>query len=120
MKIITWNCAAKFSEKASELLKLNPDIALIQECSRADADSLAVLDYKSLWFGDDKNRGVAIIHRPDWTVRQAAPSPHKWVVPFAVTGPEAFTLIAVWAWQEKGGPADYVEDYRKDTRPYRR
>jgi endonuclease/exonuclease/phosphatase family metal-dependent hydrolase len=28
-------------------------------------------------------------------------------------GPENFTLIAVWAWQEKGGSADYVKVIRK-------
>ncbi len=42
--------------------------------------------------------------KADWSIRRIEESTHgiEWVVPFEVTGPENFTLIAVWACAVKG------------------
>ncbi len=38
----------------------------------------------------------------------------KWIIPLSVSGPEAFTLIAVWSWQPKGSKTrGYVKVIRK-------
>ena len=49
--------------------------------------------------------------KTEWSVRQLEDTTHgiEWVVPYEVTGPENFTLIAVWACEVKGNKrASYV------------
>jgi hypothetical protein len=60
MRIVTWNCCGKFASKANELLALNPDIAIVPESLLADANSLEQQGYRSIWFGDAGQKGLAI------------------------------------------------------------
>jgi exonuclease III len=113
MRIVSWNCCGGFASKKNELLALDPDIAIISESLLADADSLKPQGYKSIWFGDGGQKGLAIIYKSSWSIRQQGPSLHKWIIPLDVSGPESFTLLAVWAWLEKGRPADYVKVIRR-------
>jgi exonuclease III len=114
MRIVTWNCCGKFASKANELLGLNPDIAIVPESTLADAGALKQQGYESLWFGDEGQKGMAVLYKSPLTLRQQGQSLHKWIIPIAVSGPESFTLIAVWAWQPKGGrTAGYVRVIRK-------
>ena len=112
MRIVAWNCCGGFARKANELLALDPDIAIVPETLLADADSLKQQGYKSVWFGDDGQKGLAIILRSVWTVEQLGPSTHKWIVPISVSGPETFTLIAVWPCLRNGKTAGYVKVIR--------
>ena len=34
MRIVTWKCGMALARKAPSLLALNPDIAVVQECSK--------------------------------------------------------------------------------------
>ena len=114
MRIVSWNCCGGFASKKNELLALDPDIAIISESLLADADSLKPQGYKSIWFGDGGQKGLAIIYKSSWSIRQQGPSLHKWIIPLDVSGPESFTLLAVWAWQPKGGKTPgYVRVIRK-------
>jgi exodeoxyribonuclease-3 len=105
MKLITWNCARGFAGKAQLLFSNSPDIAVVQECSKKSVEMFAVDGYAGHWVGDNPNIGMGVFHGRDWGIRQLV-EPHdaspKWVVPFEVTGPETFTLIAVWACEVKG------------------
>jgi len=65
--------------------------------------------YDAVWLGINPNIGMGIFYRKtDWTVSRLEDTKHdiQWVVPFRVTGPENFTLIAVWACEVKGSKRD--------------
>jgi exonuclease III len=110
MKITTWNCARGFAKKQNEFFSNNdPDIAVIQECSRKSTESPLSEGYGAAWVGENPNIGMGVFYKkPDWSVRRLEDTTHdiQWVVPFEVKGPENFTLIAVWACQVKGSRRD--------------
>jgi hypothetical protein len=48
MKIVTWNCFSRFDDKAHLIHEMRPDVAVIQECSKADAIALDHEGYSAL------------------------------------------------------------------------
>ena len=105
MRIITWNCQAGFlsMKKGASLFEREPDIAIVQECSKSDATSFRQQGYKGLWFGDTPKKGMAVFHKSQWKLHPPKQQPkHKWIAPVEVEGPENFTLLAVWACAVKG------------------
>jgi hypothetical protein len=60
MRIVTWNCGMALLRKAPSLLALNPDIAVIQECSNKSVDDLRGHGLAGLWFGTNVNKGLAV------------------------------------------------------------
>ena len=92
MRLVTWNCHhGAFDRRLAELMSLQPDVAVIQECS----PSLGT----GIWFPTTSRKGVGI-----WTSSQYRMTPvpchpavaHS-VFPVAVDGPETFHVLAVWA-----------------------
>ena len=78
--------------------------------------------YSALWAGENPNIGVGVFFRKNWTVRRLEETTHgiQWVVPFAVTGPVNFTLIAVWACQVKGSKREsYVGQVNRALNEHR-
>jgi exodeoxyribonuclease-3 len=108
MKIITWNCAGRFAKTANVLFAENPDIAVIQECLKITISSLEIGGYDVLWFGNEGRKGVAVFCKSNWQMRQIAAPRHNWVIPLHVTGPEDFTLIAVWSCPPKIRSQAYI------------
>lgn len=105
MRLMTWNCARGFDKKKALIFSATPDIAVIQECSKKSTESLLFDNYAAAWVGDNPNIGMGVFWKnSDWHVRRLEDTTHgiQWVVPFEVTGPENFTLIAVWACAVKG------------------
>jgi len=102
MKLTTWNCARGFTNKATNIFSDRPDIAVIQECSEKSTKSFE--GYEAQWIGSNRNIGMGIFYKKSWSVRRLdeAATGIQWVVPYEVTGPENFTLIAVWACEVKG------------------
>jgi exonuclease III len=109
MKLTTWNCARGFEKKKKAIFADDPDIIVIQECSRESAQSRLFDSYGAAWIGTNPNIGMGIFYKKaDWSVRRLEETTHgiQWVVPFVVTGPENFTLIAVWACKVEGKHRD--------------
>ena len=105
MELTTWNCARGFEKKKAAIFSGAPDIAVIQECSQKSAEPQLLDPYEAAWVGSNPNIGMGIFYRKaDWSVRRLDGTTHgiQWVVPFEVTGPENFTLIAVWACEVRG------------------
>jgi len=102
MRIVTWNCCrGKFAAKTEFLRELAPDVAIVQECARPAGESAGVC-----WAGSNPRQGVAVITANGYaaeplSIDGGAEVP-PWVVPFRVTGPESFTLLAVWALPHRG------------------
>jgi exonuclease III len=95
VRIVTWNCCrGKFAQKTEFLRALAPDVAVVQECARPDEESDRVR-----WVGENPRQGIAVLAGDGWSVEPVtlATDVKKWIVPFRVTGPMEFTLVAVWA-----------------------
>jgi exodeoxyribonuclease-3 len=56
---------------------------------------------------------LAVFYKSAWKLSPVEKPDHKWIVAIDVVGPENFTLIAVWAWIEKGGIPGYVKLIRQ-------
>jgi exodeoxyribonuclease-3 len=98
LRIVTWNCGMALVRKASNLLALDPDIAVVQECSKKSLDVLNGLGFSGLWFGANPNKGLAVFCITQFTVQAVGKLFGKWVVPVRVLGAEVdFNLLAIWA-----------------------
>jgi hypothetical protein len=116
MRLVTWNCCrGSYSQKASFLEALAPDIAVIQECAKPTCET-----DQCLWFGHNPRQGIAVFANGPYRIRalpRAARVP-RYAIPIKVAGPTNFLLIAVWS---KGGQANpYVEGVVRAVRLYRK
>lgn len=107
MKLITWNCQGAFRKKADTILKLKPDILVVQECEHPDKliYSSNILEPTAFyWHGDNNNKGLAIYSFSDYkfTLLQQFNPEYRYVLPFNVEGSDGtFTLFAIWAMDNK-------------------
>lgn len=106
MRIVTWNCQMGLDKKLETLLSLNADIAVVPECSEKTAIALRSRGFQTLWFGANRNKGLAVIARNEWPIHEIHPPEQQWIVSIAVDAPIPFTLIAVWACQVGTKKAD--------------
>jgi endonuclease/exonuclease/phosphatase family metal-dependent hydrolase len=84
-------------KKVDALLSLNPDLAVIPECSEKSAIALQQRGFNSLWFGTNPHKGLGVICRQDWPLHALQQPEQKWIVAIEVDAPTPFTLIAIWA-----------------------
>jgi len=96
MRIVTWNCCGGGClQRAEELLRLEPDVIVLQECVRPEV----VDEGKCLWFGENPRKGVGIVARNGYSLEHgplAVGISHS-VFPVVVQGPLSFHLLAVWS-----------------------
>jgi exodeoxyribonuclease III len=97
MRIATWNCGMALARKAPSLLALNPDIAVVQECSKNSVDVLDSHGLSGLWFGTNLNKGIAVFCSRSLTLHAVDEVFGKWVIPVRVHGAVDFDLLAIWA-----------------------
>ena len=97
MRLLTWNTARRRYDGALALAApLNPDILVLQESRRPDA--LDAFHPQTIRFGDDPRQSVAIAARGDYRVTAEPVRPAtRSMFAARVTGPLAFTIIAVHA-----------------------
>jgi len=124
MRIISWNsCFEKngfTDEKRHEILKLNPDILIVQECRRYDWLKLNYSDKNGHWHSDGKwlwgdiNRelGIGIYCNKKYSIdrsllRGKDLSDTRYALPYVIKyqDKEILTLFSVWAnpWYENPG-----------------
>ena len=63
MKIVSWNCGGKFREKFQDIIAVDADIYVIQECENpAECKSIAYREFAHnyLWIGENKNKGLGV------------------------------------------------------------
>ena len=85
------------ARKMPSLLALNPDIAVIQECSKNSVGDLHIHCFSGLWFGANLNKGLAVFCGKEFTLQAVDEVFGKWVVPVQVHGAVDFNLLAIWA-----------------------
>ncbi len=107
MKIISWNCNGKFREKYKFIMQEDADIYIIQECENLTLYNKIFdnISYNYKWFGDNKNKGLAIFTKPNITIKD-----NKWnsyclrnFVSLKIN--DKYDLVGVWAC------SPYIEEY---------
>jgi hypothetical protein len=102
LRIVTWNCGMALARKAPSLLALNPDVAIVQECSKNSVDDLHGHGFTGLWFGANPNKGLAVFCRKGFALQAVGKPFGKWVVPVRVRGAVVdFNVSTCW----RSGPA---------------
>jgi hypothetical protein len=86
LRIVTWNCGMALARKASSLLALTPDIAVVQECSKKSVDVLHGCGLSGLWFGTNPNKGLAVFCSEEFKIQAVDKVFGKWVVPVRICG----------------------------------
>jgi endonuclease/exonuclease/phosphatase family metal-dependent hydrolase len=116
MRIVSWNCCWQkkgfTDEKRIEILKLKPDILIVQECKQDDWLKLGYSDQNGDWYGDgkesqgnsNKNLGIGIYCNGKFTIdcslfRDQDLSNMRYALPYIVKyqEKEILTLFSVWA-----------------------
>lgn len=107
MKIITWNCNMAFRNKYKKILKLQPDLLVLQECEGEEKIRKALQDFpvhNIIWYGENPHKGVAVISFGE--VELARRKDHnpafQYIVPFQVKYKTyTFNLFCIWAMPHK-------------------
>jgi len=113
MKLITWNCQGAFRKKYPAIARLQPDLAVIQECEQLERIRWAE-DIPSpasrLWFGLKPTRGLGIF---SWTGLELSPLENtdpsiNYCLPVRVSGAAHFHLLAIWAMAHRDSRLSYI------------
>ncbi len=108
MKILSWNCNGKFRNKFQEILSIEADVYVIQECENpAESNCVAYKEFADnyLWTGENKNKGLGVFARQGICLAEN-PWPKYCLRNFlSVKVNDSFDLVAVWACRP------YIEEY---------
>ena len=108
MKIISWNCNGKFREKFRDILELDADIYVIQECENpAESSCVEYVDFAKnhLWIGEHKSKGLGVFAREGVRMRENDWKKFCLRNFLSVNINNSFDLVAVWACHP------YIEEY---------
>ena len=100
MKIISWNCNGKFREKFRDILELDADIYVIQECENpAESSCVEYVDFAKnhLWIGEHKSKGLGVFAREGVRMRENDWKKFCLRNFLSVNINNSFDLVAVWA-----------------------
>ncbi|MEI7843783.1 MAG: endonuclease/exonuclease/phosphatase family protein [Gallionellaceae bacterium] len=111
MRIISWNCNGALRKKLHQLVKLDADIHVVQECedpAQSKDDHYKTWAENYIWVGSNKNKGLGVFASKDIQL-----SLLKWdsdvleyFLPCRING--AITLLAVWTRQANSPTFGYI------------
>ena len=85
-------------KKREKLLQFDADIMVIQECSRNFTKEIGGAEgWSSAWFGKNANKGLGVIVRAPWNIRESNAMKAKWIAQLMIDGPAPLELYPVWA-----------------------
>ncbi|HWS83089.1 MAG TPA: hypothetical protein VN207_02395 [Ktedonobacteraceae bacterium] len=117
MKIISWNCNMAYAKKQKHILALQPDIAIIQECSEKDIkESNAQFYY---WVGNNPHKGLGVLGFDDHTysIDSSYTNDFPWFIPLRVKDMK-LNILAIWA-HKKNQEERYVRITNKAVDYYK-
>ncbi|MBE6880543.1 MAG: endonuclease/exonuclease/phosphatase family protein [Ruminococcaceae bacterium] len=108
MKIVSWNCNGKFREKFQDILTLDADIYIIQECE--NPKEIKSTTYKKfatnyIWTGENNNKGLGIFAKKEIKLTENNWSKFCLRNFLSAKINDNFDLVAVWACKP------YIEEY---------
>ncbi|SMC87060.1 endonuclease/exonuclease/phosphatase family protein [Cellulophaga tyrosinoxydans] len=120
MKILTWNCNGALRNKLDDIIALNADINVIQECENpAKIKQSAYTEWAEnyLWIGDSKNKGIGIFAKKNINLKQLEWSDnykdHKVKHFLACRINDDFDIIAVWNHSNNSPTFAYIGQFWK-------
>lgn len=98
MRLVTWNCNLSLAKKLDCLLRLDPDLAVIQECEQ---DLKVPEGYSYIWCGNNPRKGLGVLAKnlkidlePSWQ--------KEWAYFLPISIPEKnLRLVATWAYNHR-------------------
>lgn len=108
MRIISWNCNGKFRDKFRDILAVDADIYIIQECENpAECSSAAYRNFAKnyLWTGENKSRGLGVFAKENIHITENQWSKFCLRNFLSIKVNDSFDLVAVWACKP------YIEEY---------
>jgi exodeoxyribonuclease-3 len=103
LRVVSWNCQMALGRKASRLLALRPDIAIVPESAEYDGlDGLVRIG----WTGADPRKGLGVFARADFggVLDQSLDRSREWYLPISFPG-IGLNILAAWAMHARGGEA---------------
>lgn len=101
MKIISWNANCKFREKYKEILKLEADIYVIQECENPETckdQEYQLITRNGFWTGGINYKGL-MVFSPNQTIKLTSLNwdiqNFRYFIPVRVN--DNFNLVGAWA-----------------------
>ena len=125
MRIISWNCQGGYRKKIDNILELDPDIVVIQECEsleRLRVFCKEKIPLKSFWFGGFyPHRGVGVFFYKDYQILSMENNISiEFIVPMKIMNNFEFCLFAIWAMaplgEDKG--KSYTYQIEKTVKKY--
>ena len=104
LKILFWNCNCAFRKKYNIIQPYAADICVIAECENPKLYDFSGFNYKSVWIGDNKTKGLAVFAKPELSLERLnwLDSSLRYYLPFKVNNT---VIVAVWA------KKPYIEGY---------
>jgi exonuclease III len=110
MKFVTWNCSGGLHKKHQRLLTLGADTIVIQECLKPDIEQFSRSEgWSSWWVGKNQNKGLGVLVKETWIIREAQALKPKWAGKVVIDGPSSIELFPVWAHKSKSPAVEYIE-----------
>ena len=105
-KILFWNCNCAFRKKYDNVLQYDADVCVIAECENPYLYDFSGFNYKYIWIGNNKSKGLAVFAKPVFPLKQLewTGSHLHYYLPVRVNNQ---VIIAVWA------KKPYIEGYYK-------
>jgi exonuclease III len=124
MIIVSWNCHFYLDEKKYlEIMKYDPQVLIIQECTKNDFDHIKNRWKYKNWYNDDLNNeesllGIAIFSSDDFKIgyTDIFNRNYRYVIPYAISNSKnehIFMLFSVWIKPVEGN-YDWSEKYEKN------
>ena len=107
MRIISWNCQGGYRKKIDNILELNPDIVVIQECESLESlrsFCKEKIPLKSFWFGGFyPHKGLGVFFYKDYQILSIDNDISiEFIVPMKIMNNFEFYLFAIWAMAPMG------------------
>lgn len=99
MRIVFWNCNGAFRDKRQHIEQWQPDLAIVAETIRADAEQrvLGSTLTEAVWIGGPKGKGLAVLGRRDsFRVHPLHDDAIPLVLPVLVEGSLPILVLGVW------------------------
>jgi exodeoxyribonuclease-3 len=110
MKFATWNCAGGLKRKHQKLLSLAASVMVVQECLQSDVEEFSrTPEWSFSWFGKNPNKGLGVLVKAPWIIREAHALTPKWTGKIVVDGPTSVELFPVWAHKSERPTTEYIE-----------
>jgi hypothetical protein len=99
-----------FTKKHQKLLTLAADIMVIRECSQPSIEQINRSEgWSSAWFGSNHNKGLGVLVKTPWTIRESHGLKPKWTDKAVIDDPASIELFLVWACTSKSPATEYIE-----------